>query len=868
MSQLLRYANTFFLGLAVALTFTACSTEDDFFADNGKEAVVTFVPTISDDMATRAIGDGTMADRLLVRVYEGPTQVMALEQDFNTAVKDGIQLTLIEGRTYKVLFLAVHNDNTAYSVGEGGNITVNYEDYLEGGFAKMEELDIFCYAEELTVEEGNSKTIKLLRPTAQLNFADENVQPIIGTHKAVVTLNGIPTSYDPFRNTTGDITDDLVFTFTDFSEEKLNIHGNLASYVTTNYIFVPQSGTISATIDIQTLVDDKSLKKSDVEEIKLEANKRTNVLGEIVMMPVTVSTWNGKDLTQPESAAEDKNRYIIDAASDIAWLQSDENNLIDAGTFLVTTDIDMAGYGISSLKIPAGSTIMSDGNEARTIKNMKVSGGLFGGATNLSVSNLNIKDITVNSTTTHVGALVNTLKGSGTFSGVTVTNAQVSTNNGAAGGMIGYIVRESENNREELLNVSISNCHVSNTTINGSLSEGHFVGLLRGYDNGETLTFDTDCSATGNTITDVSMYKEGNEGEWLAANDYTNFNGWLGNEECYRAIVNYGDNRFVPKWDGTTKITPLTDGTTKLIYSAFDLASLQGGGHTAATFKENVDLGGDRTSKKNPFNPISSISTLDGGNNTLYNLYIEVSTWIGGFIQQADGQTVHKNLTFQNSAIIVNTIPTEEHRYAGTLCPYINSGNYTASSIKVNKGYIKGLSKVGGVIGFITAGCDNATIENCSVSESNIENVYLQVEGETFPASGEIGGLIGFISAKSSSSVVAVSNCSVNNTHFNCCTYKAAALWDRSVAELIGDIRTQNGETIRINNYSVNGNTYTNCQTGNSEAFDQIRVKTGGTFWNPKYTYFPIGQCYHINFVITDPRDTKGNVTIDGTTVY
>lgn len=204
----------------------------------------------------------------------------------------------------------------------------------------------------------------------------------------------------------------------------------------------------------------------------------------------------------------------------------------------------------------------------------------MGDVTDITIKNLNIEETTVTNTSanvTHVGVLVNTLKGSNTFSNIHIKSSSVSTQNGAAGGIVGYISRKEPNNREETLTVTFDNCHITETTINGTQSEGHFVGLLRGYDNGEILQFNNNCTLTLSqtaTVADgfVSPYREGNEGAWLASNDYTKYNGWLGDEECYRGTVMYGDKRFIPCWDGATKITPLTEGTTKLIHSAFDLA--------------------------------------------------------------------------------------------------------------------------------------------------------------------------------------------------------------------------------------------------------------------------------------------------------
>lgn len=103
------------------------------------------------------------------------------------------------------------------------------------------------------------------------------------------------------------------------------------------------------------------------------------------------------------------------------------------------------------------------------------------------------------------------------------------------------------------MTVTFDDCHVTETTVSGTQSEGHFVGLFRGYDNKETLQFNNNCtltlSATVRSADEfVSPYREGNEGAWLADNDYSKYDAWLGDEECYRGTVMYGANRFIPCW--------------------------------------------------------------------------------------------------------------------------------------------------------------------------------------------------------------------------------------------------------------------------------------------------------------------------------
>lgn len=373
-----------------------------------------------------------------------------------------------------------------------------------------------------------------------------------------------------------------------------------------------------------------------------------------------------------------------------------------------------------------------------------------------------------------------------------MNNSVVTTSNGAAGGIVGYIGAGSQ--------VKFDGCHVAGTSVSGTAGEGHFVGLFSGYDNSETLTFGDNCTCTpsvdrGQTVT---KYREGNEATWLAGNDYTKFNDWLGDEECYRGVVKYGENRFIPKWDGETKIEPLKDGSTILIYSAFDLASLQGKSHSSVKFMEDVDLGGDRSDKTNNFQQISGISALEGNSKTIYNLYIEAKNWIGAFIGASSGTTLHKNLKFKNAAVVLEPGEGSELAYAAILCSYIE-GNYTVQDVEIDGAYVLGISKSGGLNGFVTASASFYTAKNCRVNGLRIENKYLHLDTETFAASGEIGGLVGFIQQSA-----LIESCSVTNSAINC---KHSAL--RHVNQFIGTTRLDDrSQRIDINSCSVSGNTY------------------------------------------------------------
>ena len=856
-----QYIRSLILAFAI-LSFSACSNDDYLQQTMGENVSVTFRPTLKGELNTRAIGDAAGIDRLTIVVYEGSqtlSKKLSFSEDWDIAKRNGITLTLIEGHSYKILFWVENSVNTAYTLTNDGKITVDYNGYIDGGFAKMEEMDAFCGTSSITVgsKKNENKQIELSRPLAQLNFADNTTLPEQGTHQTVVTFHGAPTSFNPFTGIVEMSNTDVVFTFADFPAETLSVDGSSYYYLSSNYFFAPQTGTISnmsATIDLQN-TDGISIKEIEVPGITLEKNKKTNILGSIVQQPETWSVWDGEIPTESTLTTdpENQNRYIIDEANDVAWLSIEENaqSLAPNSTFVMTTDVDMNnGSGLAAIQLPSGSTLDGDG---RTIKGLQLGNAFLGDVTDITVKNLTIEETTVVNTSadvTHVGVLVNTLKGSNTFSNIHIKSSSVSTQNGAAGGIVGYISRKDPNNREETLTVTFDDCHVTETTIDGTHSEGHFVGLLRGYDYNETLQFNSNCtltlSATVRSAGDfVSPYREGNEGTWLANNDYSKYDGWLGDEECYRGTVMYGDKRFIPCWDGTTRITPLTDGNTKLIYSAFDLANCAGTNPGIIKIMEDVDLGAK------VFNPLTNISKLLGEGKTIYNMKIETTfntnSWDGGgFIRRCSAATI-ENITFKNADVKVTHVTgSDGDAYASIVCGTAE-GNNTMTNVKVVGGKLYGCNKMGGIAGYIT-GTFNAT--NCSVDGLSIENYDSGGKDSFgFKANGEVGGVFGFIAANST-----ISDCYAKNTTLNCIGVNngRALLFfkyaGRHVNEFIGDIRTTSGQTITI--------------TYNEKEF------TGNVYKNRKDQYSGckyIGHCYYTSILTIN--DTKGTVYVNGTSI-
>lgn len=765
-----------------------------------------FYPALDGSIASKAIGDAGSIDQLRIGVYTENTQGLSctdiVTKTWSEVQQDGVNLKLTSGNTYKIIFWAEDKDNTAYNFKEDGSIVADYSGYKTAGFAKMEELDaFFAVSSVVPGQSQTSQRVVLKRPFAQMNFAD-SIKPETGVHTAKVIFHSLPYSFNPF---TGEVkatdhiddSDEITFTFTDFQSESLTSDGREYFYVSTNYLFAPSDGftDVACTVELQengTVVTRHEFKGK--KSIVIEQRKKVNMIGYMMPEPEVWSEWNGKYPSVCTLTADpsDQNCYIIDDAEDLAWLSNALNaaSLGEGKTFRLQTNIDMrCKPSQSSLKLPANSTF--DGN-GFTIRGIRMMVGFFGDiAADLNVRNLAIDDAVITSTTnSHKGILANTLCGNCTISNVTVSNSSVKTMNGVAGGFVGYVRRTSADDRSEKMQVVFDDCHLVNTTVEANGREGYFVGMFRGYDYGEMLKFNDNCTfeqAPGASAVNSSGL-EGNEAVWIASNDYSKYNGWLGKEECYRGMLYFGDKRFVAKWDGKTSVTPLladpvyddsaeykvSAGTNRyVIYSAFDLAGARTktSSPKALYFKTSVDMNGQgkdgkyhvpneftnrkcASSDDNWFKRFSYIKHLDGQNNTIYNLSlnskaINDSSYISAFINsvQKDTVTVHKNLVFRNCCSVAPVVQREgqaagQDLSGGAIFIYntgpdkTGSPTYTMDNVHIYDSQVFAIQHSGVLAGIVSRG----NLNNCSVNNCYIENYKCQQTWESFVKKVTIAG--------------------------------------------------------------------------------------------------------------------------------
>lgn len=894
-----------------AFILASCAMDemwDGVDSTDSKEVVMTFTPRFDDfEAATKAIGDGTQVNTLLVHVYEGEssTPFVHTYNIYNREVEGGVSIPFFYGKEYKVYFFAYKaGEGTAYeipSTGLKGGVTVTYPtDNLD--YNSLETLDAFYSVETVNLSENVETSVTLTRPFAQVNLTADKAQLLAAKATKVDIAVSAAMSYDFVNGAVGE-TSDLTFSFeaADYFQNNDTISEGVV-YLGTTYLFVPAGDLVSATVTLYD-EDENVLKGPSPVEILLASNNRTNLV--FTGIEPAGPSWDDNEVKVPVADA-DGWIHITRPEQLAAFLL---NTTADGSKVIIDNDIDMSkipedvATSLASTLKSVNSLILNGNN--KTVSDLKLS-AFFNEATNLTAYDLTLSDITVESTG-HVGVLVNTLKGESSFSNIDVLNSSATTTNGAAGGIVGYIVRKSSTDRSESMTINFTDCQVISTSATGKETAGKFVGKFSGYDNGETLTFIACSSTEASAAADnASPYTEGNEGAWIASTDFTAYNSWLGDEAYYRGVVTFDDVRFQPKWDGTKTVEPLlanatydagtTAGSNRyVVYSAFDLAGLRKktASPAALYLMTNVDMFGQGEDGKynvpsnftqsahasaddNNFTPFDYVTTLDGKGNSIYNLSIsQIEKERAAFILYASGTTVHKDINFRNCCTVaVHKVVTTDAKAYGAILISNGGGTYTMENVEAYNCKVFALQKIGTLGASIsgTTTLKNNTITDCyienyecniserfesgskSIAGFTIDNVYAD-----FYPHGEVGGMYGFIQGNST-----VTGCKVISSTVNAygqddkMATVVASGWKGAAAKIAVAaagyylVPGRHVSTM-IGNIRATGTiTLTNCSVDSNTKCTNRHDKHNST-----YNY--IGQAYYIEFL-----DNQGSVQVDG----
>ena len=827
--------------MTAGLFIASCSSDELEKIGPGNEAQVTFALNVENGVQTKAISDGSGADKLVYAVFDesgnalpvfGANQTQKVETNL-TDLKTGHKVTinLAKGQTYQVAFWAQDADCQAYNTNDLKNVTVNYAQANNND----ETRDAFFKTVEVTVSGDQTMDVVLKRPFAQLNVGvtkadwDAAVASGLTITQSYVTLEKVANQINLLDGTvSGEV--NLTYDFAQIPQEDLTVKNAAGKDVTYKYLsmsyLLPSEKTTGA--EKTTLDKIKFIFKDDANNqvvfdkgltnVPVQRNWRTNILGQILTgtidFTITLDPAYAGDLNYPEytqiadgvSLDKENKTYTLSNKNGLIWFANQTNGIttkagensyeINGYTFKLTADVDLKDVTWTPIGTTKAFIGTFDGGN-NTISNLTVTGtdvaGLFGTAQG-TVKNVRLSNVAVQGNFKAAALVADGLcsqienchvEGGKVVSTPRLVNGKMDDGNNV-GGITGYLSAEPT--------AYVKNCSVKNLTVIAYRDLGGVVGKANGA-----------CVISGNSVDNVEV---------ICNQDVENY--VEGKEALYGEIVGRNMGNAVIESNQTNNVkTQLIEKSTDNVIEVADaaklrsIASLITEGRTSFAGKTikltaDIDLRGEEWTPMNTWDDMMRNATIDGENHSITSMTIRGTSNLG-FIGKNSSDITIKNLTFIDPQI------EGIGSFIGTVIGY-QYGAVKLENVKVQGGSIrtsienKGI-RIGGIVGFSAPDNKSLSMTNCAVSGVALEGYH------------NVGGLVG---STMHTGQVTMTNCTVTNNTF---TYGGTDTrsWNafdcNGYSEGVGEKTDCTAE----NNTAISRNIALNAATGNYE----IQTKEG-----------------------------------------
>ncbi len=447
---------SFLLMAASVLFATSCETDSELVSVQQAATSKVSFSLSTPQMASRAYSDGKTATHLQYAVYDEQGTLLSDLTNTKATINGSttVNLQLVTGNTYSVVFWAAANENAPYSVDfTNKTVTVDYSNAVSNDEAR----DAFYAYKTFTVKGAQSERIELKRPFAQINigtsdYAAAKSAGYVPTHSSVTVTDIANVLNFVDGSVTGNVTAEFESAAIPTSED-FPVNGN--EYLAMNYVLV---GADKQLVNVEfTYTDGSNAKERLVSSVPVQRNYRTNIYGKLLTSQVDINVeikpeYDGVFDNEGyfiETGANGKVTAIVESANGLATIAQ----AIENGTIASDVDIVLDGdIDLSQLTALARSVVANNWNpigtaekpftgtfdgKGYTIKNLalveqeakegKAYIGFFGYAKNATIKNIafenvyiNIPCLDIDHSQGHIGAVVGSLEGTSTIENVTV----------------------------------------------------------------------------------------------------------------------------------------------------------------------------------------------------------------------------------------------------------------------------------------------------------------------------------------------------------------------------------------------------------------------------------------------------------------
>ncbi|MBO7272482.1 MAG: hypothetical protein J6U89_06370 [Bacteroidaceae bacterium] len=194
------------LFVVIAIFSVSCAERDIVPSSAVRDVELVFMLETDGNGATRAISDGNSVDELVYTIFANDGTIVvknAVKRNVAALLNGGIlkmNVSLVEGQSYKAFFWAYNSECDAYTLTEDMKLIVDYS-----GAGNDDKRDAFYGLTESFVVDGSVKSVVLKRPFAQVNavaypFDWEFVKEFHGfdVEKSCAIIRDVPNIMDMF----------------------------------------------------------------------------------------------------------------------------------------------------------------------------------------------------------------------------------------------------------------------------------------------------------------------------------------------------------------------------------------------------------------------------------------------------------------------------------------------------------------------------------------------------------------------------------------------------------------------------------------------------------------------------------------------
>lgn len=356
-----------FLSMLAAVTLFASCSQEEIVTKTDGESLVSFTVT-TPELGSRAVGDGTTADKLYYAVYDGKGEIVTtVSNNGGTAVsltdkKATVSFPLLNGETYSILFWAEADaDKMATVDWENKTLSVNPTT------SNKETYDAFyAYVNEFVVTGDKNEKVNLYRPFAQLNIGTTDGDLLNATKyffgndqtTNLYTQSTIKLTVPTAMNlVTGKVSDERVVTYSaaNFLTEKLK--GNY-QYLSMNYLLVSSEKSL-VDVEFSCFAPQQNANQyivKDFKNVPVQRNYKTNIYGTLF----TSSTkWQVEILPEFQTPDNDLVTYAVSTEAELKTATAtgaivtltNDIELTSALTFANNVEINGQGFAIKGYPV-------------------------------------------------------------------------------------------------------------------------------------------------------------------------------------------------------------------------------------------------------------------------------------------------------------------------------------------------------------------------------------------------------------------------------------------------------------------------------------------------------------------------------------